>query len=53
MALGGESILDIYPWRKMSTTAMIFIVAALMIVTGRRRLTVPQNASHIPEIKEE
>ncbi|HEX3153218.1 MAG TPA: hypothetical protein VHV32_01275 [Candidatus Angelobacter sp.] len=53
MALGGESILDIYPWRKMSTTAMIFIVAALMIVAGRWRLTVPQKASHIPEIKEE
>jgi|ERR1041385_1621950 hypothetical protein len=53
MALGGESVFNIYPWRKISITAMILIVAVLMIVAGRRRSVVAQDAHGIPQIKEE
>jgi hypothetical protein len=53
MALGGESVFNIYPWGKIFTTVIILIVAAFMIGAGRRRSPRPQDPSGIPEVKEE
>ena len=35
MAMGGESVLDIYPWDKIGTTAILLGIGALMILFGR------------------
>jgi hypothetical protein len=53
MTFGGESIFNIYPWTKITFTAVILIVAALMIKAGRRQSTLPQYPQSVPEIKEE
>jgi len=53
MALGGESVFNIYPWGKIFITALILLGAVLMIGAGRRSSTRPQNPSGIPEIREE
>lgn len=53
MALGGESVFNIYPWKKIFITALILLAAVLMIRSGRGSSANPQNPSGIPEIKEE
>lgn len=53
MAFGGESIFNIYPWNKMSITAVIIIVAALMIKAGRRQSALPQYPPGVPTVREE
>lgn len=53
MAFGGESIFNIYPWNKISITAVILIVAALMIKAGRRQSALPQYPQGVPTVKEE
>jgi hypothetical protein len=52
IVLGGESVLNIYPWGKIFMTAMILLAAALMIRAGRRSAR-PQPPYGVPEIKEE
>ncbi len=53
MAFGGESIFNIYPWDKIGFTAVILIIAVLMIKAGRRRSAGPQYPPGIPEVREE
>jgi hypothetical protein len=53
MAFGGESVFNIYPWDKITITAVILIVAALMIKAARRQSALPQYPQGIPTIKEE
>jgi hypothetical protein len=53
MAFGGESIFNIYPWNKIVFTAVMLIVAALMIKAGRRHSTGTQYPTGIPQVKEE
>jgi hypothetical protein len=53
MTFGGESIFNIYPWTKITFTAVILIVAALMIKAGRRQSALSQYPQSVPEIKEE
>jgi hypothetical protein len=52
MVFGGESIFNVYPWDKITISAVILIVAALMIKAGRRKSTLPYPQS-IPVVKEE
>ena len=52
IVLGGESVLNIYPWAKIFMTAMILLAAVLMIRAGRRSAH-PQIPYGVPEIKEE
>jgi hypothetical protein len=53
MTFGGESIFNIYPWNKITFTAVILIGAALMIKAGRRQSALPHYPQSVPEIKEE
>lgn len=53
MTFGGESIFNIYPWTKITFSAVILIVATLMIKAGRRQSALPQYPHSVPEIKEE
>jgi len=39
MVLGGESIFNVYPWRKIATTLIIALVGAIMVVFGRNWAT--------------
>lgn len=53
MAFGGESIFNIYPWTKITFTAVVLIVAALLIKAGRRRSALSQYPQGVPTVKEE
>jgi hypothetical protein len=44
MVLGGESILNVYPWRKIGTTAIIFAVGAFLFGLGRSWAIEPEPA---------
>jgi hypothetical protein len=43
MVLGGESILNVYPWRKIATTFIIALVGAIMVAFGRNWATSPED----------
>jgi hypothetical protein len=43
MVLGGESILNVYPWRKISITVFIALLGALMVVLGRNWAASPED----------
>jgi len=53
MAIGGESIFNIYPWDKIGFTVAILIVGVLMIRAGKRRSARPQYPPGTPEVREE
>lgn len=53
VALGRESIFDIYPWDKIAITAVAFVIAALMLIAGRKQSDLPQYPPGVPEVKEE
>jgi hypothetical protein len=53
MALGGESIFNVYPWDKITITTVILIVAVLMIKAGRRQSALPQYPQGVPAVNEE
>jgi len=44
---GGESIIDLYPWREMGLTAILAIVAAALLALGRRQ-PVGSDAAQAP-----
>jgi hypothetical protein len=43
MVLGGESVLNVYPWRKIATTFIIALVGAIMLAFGRNWATTPND----------
>jgi hypothetical protein len=53
MAFGGESIFNIYPWDKITISAVILIIAVFVIKAGRRNPTLPQYPQGVPVVKEE
>ena len=40
---GGESIIDLYPWREMGLTVIIALVAAALLILGRKRSSVSDD----------
>ena len=41
---GGESIIDLYPWREMGLTAILAMVAAALLALGRKRPAISDDA---------
>jgi hypothetical protein len=53
MTFGGESIFNIYPWDKITISAVILIISVFVIKAGRRNPTLPQYPQGVPPVKEE